>query len=73
MRMQLYHLQQRFPFKQDSNIIQGVTVSSSQILRMLWDSGIMLAQFERKVAYLSANANQTQNKIEGEHGRSRKS
>ena len=35
MQMQLYHLQQRFPFKQDSNIIQGMTVSSIQILRLL--------------------------------------
>ena len=26
---------QRFPFKQDSNVIQGVTVSSIQKLRML--------------------------------------
>ena len=34
MQRQLDHLQQRFPFKQDSNIIQGVTVSSKQILRM---------------------------------------
>ena len=35
MQRQLYHLQQRVPFKQDSNIIQGVTVSSIQILKIL--------------------------------------
>ena len=50
-------------FKQDSNKVQGVTVSSIQILRMLQDSGIMLAQFERKVAYLSDNAMQMQTKM----------
>ena len=30
MQRQLYHLQQRFPFKQNSNIMQGVTVSASK-------------------------------------------
>ena len=35
MQSQLYHLQQRFPFKQESNIKQGVTVSWIQILRIL--------------------------------------
>ena len=35
MQRQLNHLQQRFLFKQDFNIKQGVTVSSIQILRML--------------------------------------
>ena len=63
MQRQLYHLQQRFLFKQDSNIIQGVTVSSIKILRMLSDSGIMLAQFERKVPYLSDNLTQMQTKM----------
>ena len=71
MQMQLYHLQQRVPFKQDSNIIQGETICSTQILKMLQDSGIMLAQFERKMAYLSANATQTQTKNEQEHGRTK--
>ena len=35
MQRQLYNLQQRFPFKQESKIIQGVTVSSIQELRIL--------------------------------------
>ena len=63
MQKPLYHLQQRFPFKQDSNIIRVVTASSIQILRILQGSGIMLAQFERKVVYLSDNATQTQTKM----------
>ena len=63
MQRQLYHLQQRFPFKQDSNTKQGVTVCSIQILKILKDSGIMLAQFERKVVYLSDNATQMQTKM----------
>ena len=63
MQRQLYHLQQLFPFKQDSNIIQAVTVSSIQILGILSDSGKMLAQFDRKVVYLSDNATQTQIKM----------
>ena len=62
MQRQLNHLQQRFPFKQDSNIVQWVTVSSTQILKML-DSGIILAQFERKVVYLSDNATHLQTKM----------
>ena len=63
MQRQLYHLQHRFLFKQDSNIIQGVTVSSIQKLGILSDSRIMLAQFERKVVYLSDDATQTQIKM----------
>ena len=35
MQRQLYHLQRRFPFKQDTNIIQGVTLSDTQILIIL--------------------------------------